>query len=109
MRWPVVLFDLDGTLTDPRLGITRGVQVALAELGIVVDDPDSLTDYIGPPIQDGLQLLHGVDEADVERGVDAYRAYYRRRGMFENELHPGIDRLLGRLADEGAVLGVATS
>lgn len=109
MRWPVVLFDLDGTLTDPRPGITRGVQVALAELGIAVEDPDTLTGYIGPPIQDGLRQLHGVHEDDVARGVEAYRAYYRRQGMFENEVHAGIADLLDRLVGGGALLGVATS
>jgi phosphoglycolate phosphatase len=109
LRYPTVLFDLDGTLTDPRVGITRGVQVALASVGIVVDDPDALVAYIGPPIHDGLAELHAVAPADIDPAVAVYRAYYREHGMYENELHEGVPELLARLTDAGAVLALATS
>ena len=80
LRYPTVLFDLDGTLTDPRVGITRGVQAALASVGVVVEDPDSLVGYIGPPIHDGLAELHGVAPDDIDPAVAVYRAYYREQG-----------------------------
>lgn len=108
-RWPVVLFDLDGTLTDPKVGITRGVQVALAAVGITVDDADGLVDYIGPPIQDGLRDLHGVPAEDLATGVEAYRAYYRERGMYENTVHDGVPLLLDDLTSASTLLGLATS
>lgn len=109
LRFPTVLFDLDGTLTDPRVGITRGVQHALATVGIEVDDPDTLVGYIGPPIHDGLVEQHGVAEADIDPAVAAYRRYYREQGMFENVLYDGVPALLAELAAAGATLAVATS
>lgn len=109
LRYPTVLFDLDGTLTDPRVGITRGVQVALASVGVVVEDAETLVGYIGPPIHDGLAELHGVAPADIDPAVAVYRTYYREHGMYENELHEGVPDLLARLTDAGAVLAIATS
>lgn len=109
LRHATVLFDLDGTLTDPRVGITRGVQHALGAIGIVVDDPDTLVGYIGPPIHDGLVEQHGVAAADVDVAVAAYRRYYRDQGMYENVLHDGVPELLAELAGAGALLAVATS
>jgi hypothetical protein len=109
LRFPTVLFDLDGTLTDPRVGITRGVQHALATVGIVVEDPDTLVGYIGPPIHDGLVEQHGVAAADVGPAVAEYRRYYREQGMYENVLYDGVPELLAELAGAGAVLAVATS
>jgi phosphoglycolate phosphatase len=109
LRYPTVLFDLDGTLTDPRVGITRGVQAALASVGVVVDDPDTLVTYIGPPIHDGLAALHGVAAADIDPAVAVYRAYYREQGMYENELHEGVPELLAALTGVGALVALATS
>ena len=109
LRHPTVLFDLDGTLTDPRVGITRGVQHALAAIGIVVEDPDSLVAYIGPPIHDGLADLHGVAPGDIEPAVATYRQYYREQGMYENVLHAGMPELLAELDGAGALLAIATS
>ncbi len=107
--YPVVLFDLDGTLTDPKLGITRGVQHALAGLGIRVDDLDELVPYIGPPIQDGLRLHHGVAGDDIDRAVGWYREYLAAGGLYENAVIPGVPDLLVELRAAGAVLSVATS
>jgi phosphoglycolate phosphatase len=109
LRFPTVLFDLDGTLTDPRVGITRGVQRALALVGIEVVDADTLVTYIGPPIHDGLAEHHGVAPADIDPAVAEYRRYYRDQGMFENVVHDGVPELLEDLAAAGAVLAVATS
>jgi phosphoglycolate phosphatase len=109
LRFPTVLFDLDGTLTDPRVGITRGVQRALALVGIEVADADSLVTYIGPPIHDGLVEQHGVAATDVDPAVAEYRRYYREQGMYENVVYDGMPELLDELAAAGAVLAVATS
>lgn len=109
LRWPVALFDLDGTLVEPELGITSGIQVALAAVGI--DEPDrvALRRYIGPPLQDGFAAHHGVEGERLAKAVAAYRAYFDERGYAEVEVHPGIPELLAELRAGGARLAVATS
>lgn len=108
-RYPVVLFDLDGTLTDPRLGITRSVQHALESLGIVESDPDRLLPFIGPPLLESFQRTYGLSVPEALRAIDAYREYFSRTGIFENAVYPGIEGLLQSLADHGVRLFVATS
>lgn len=105
----VILWDLDGTLTDPKVGITRGVQHALREMGIVVDDADSLTPYIGPPIRLAFAEHHGIEAGDIERAVSAYREYYLDTGIFENRVIAGIPDLLAELAAAGRTMAIATS
>jgi phosphoglycolate phosphatase len=104
-----VLFDLDGTLTNPRVGITRSVQFALGRLGVVVDDPEKLTPYIGPPLRVSFREFHGLSDHDAGTALAHYREYYERTGMFENEEYPGIARMLGLLKDRATALFVATS
>lgn len=104
-----LLFDLDGTLTDPKIGITKCVQYALNKFGIKEPDLDKLTPFIGPPLLDSFHEFYGFDE---EKGMQAI-AYYRERfhdvGLFENEVYPGIPELLARLKGEGRCLAVASS
>ena len=104
-----ILFDLDGTLTDPGLGITNSVMYALEKFGIRVDDRSTLYKYIGPPLMDSFQEFHGFSEADAKAAVSAYREYFSVTGLFENELIPGIPELLSRLKSAGKKLLVATS
>jgi phosphoglycolate phosphatase len=109
VRYHSVLFDLDGTLTDPRIGITRCVQLALARCGIEVADPDTLTPYIGPPLLESFDRIHGLDR---ERGLVAighYRERFAEVGWRENELYPGIPELLAELHGCGTRVIVATS
>ncbi len=109
LRFPTVLFDLDGTLTDPRVGITNGMQHALATIGVLVEDPDTLVSSIGPPIHDALAELADVAPDRIDQAVGAYRAYYRDQGMYENVVHPGVPELLATLHDAGALVALATS
>ena len=102
-----VLFDLDGTLTDPRVGITGSIRHALREMGVEHDPADDLTWCIGPPIQRSFEKLLGPARAD--EGVAHYRARYGAGGLFENELFAGIDTTLASLAADGLRLFVATS
>jgi phosphoglycolate phosphatase len=106
-RFAVVLFDLDGTLTDPRIGITRSYQHALASVGTVVDDPDELTWMIGPPLRANL-LAAGVQGGDVDTAADAYRDRHWTVGVYEATVIPGIPELLADLHAAGTRLGVAT-
>ena len=105
----VVLFDLDGTLTDPKVGITRSVQHALRAMGQEADDLDALTPYIGPPLRESFQQLAGLSEPEAETAVGAYREYFGAQGLFENEPYEGIREVLAGLAAAGHRLGVATS
>ncbi len=109
MRLTHILFDLDGTLTDPGIGITNSVMYALERYGISVDSRESLYRFIGPPLVDSFQRFYGFSPADARAAVDVYREYFADRGIFENEVYPGIPALLSRLRAAGLRLIMATS
>ena len=109
MRYKVLLFDLDGTLTDPRVGITRCVQYALARQGVQVDDLARLECFIGPPLKQSFMDFYGLDEAGAAQAVDDYRVRFGRDGMFENVVYDGMRELLAELQRSGRQLFVATS
>lgn len=104
-----LFFDLDGTLTDPMQGITRSVQYALRHFGI--DEPDlrKLCPFIGPPLADSFRERYDMSPADAETAVAKYREYYAPKGIFENEVYPGIPELLAATAAAGCVNVMATS
>lgn len=104
-----ILFDLDGTLTDPKEGITKCVEYALNKLDIGVEHPDLLIPYIGPPLYDSFIQIQGLTHEAALQGVDFYRERYRTLGMFENSVIPGIPELLEDLRNKGFSLYVATS
>jgi len=109
MRFQNILFDLDGTLTDPREGITRSIQHALAQLGI--DEPDlrKLEHFIGPPLLEAFMQFYGFDEARAWAAVNHYRERFRVTGLYENEMFEGVIELLDTLREQGRELYVATS
>ena len=109
MIYTHILFDLDGTLTDPGLGITSAVMYALERYGIRVDDRRELYRFIGPPLVDSFMRYYGFSAADARAAVDVYREYFTDRGIFENEVYPGIPELLARLRAAGLKLVMATS
>ena len=109
MRYTHILFDLDGTLTDPGAGITNSVAYALERYGIHVADRRTLYPFIGPPLVDSFMRFYDFSADDARAAVDVYREYFADRGIFENELYPGIPALLKRLRDAGLRLIVATS
>jgi len=104
-----ILFDLDGTLTDPKVGITRSVQYALRKFGINVEDPDTLCCFIGPPLKESFMKYYGLSDADGELAVEYYREYYRPTGIFENGVYEGIPELLRDLRQAGKQIALATS
>ncbi|MDO4296627.1 MAG: HAD-IA family hydrolase [bacterium] len=104
-----LLFDLDGTLTDPKEGITKSVQHALRYYGIEEPDLERLTPYIGPPLQAGFMEQHGLSERDAEEAVWKYREYFETQGIWENRRYEGILPLLRKLKEKGYVLAMATS
>ena len=105
----LVIFDLDGTLTDPMQGITRSVRYALRHFGIEVADLRELTPFIGPPLADSFKERYGMTDTEAETAVAKYREYYAPKGIFENEVYPGIPSLLADTAAAGCVNVMATS
>lgn len=104
-----ILFDLDGTLTDPKEGITKSVRYALNRFGIQVDDLDSLCPFIGPPLTDSYKKYYGLSDEQAWQGVLVYREYFSRQGWHENKEYPGIREMLTALKAAGKILMVATS
>ena len=105
-----ILFDLDGTLTDSGLGITKGVQYALEQMGYEVPPRESLFSFIGPPLHKSFQRQCGVDEAGAAELVRQFRVYYNQMGgILENEVYPGLRELLSELKKAGKRLMIATS
>lgn len=105
-----LIFDLDGTLTNPELGITRCMLYALEQLGFAVPDPASLRQYIGPPLRFAFAELLGTSDTElIERAVVVYRERFGTIGLYENEPYPETAASLERLARAGHRLYVATA
>lgn len=104
-----LLFDLDGTLTDPMVGITSSVQYALEKFGVRVRYLKELIPFIGPPLAESFQKFYGFSKEDAERAIQYYREYYAPKGIFENEVYEGIQEMLAHLTEAGFTLLVATS
>lgn len=108
MSYQYILFDLDGTLTDPGVGIINSVRYALRQYGLD-GDPQFLRRFIGPPLVDSFMKYYGFGERQAKEAVAYYREYYGSRGIFENQLYPGIPELLQVLVERGKKLALATS
>ncbi|MBQ6323171.1 MAG: HAD family hydrolase [Lachnospiraceae bacterium] len=104
-----ILFDLDGTLTDPKEGITRCVQYALHHFGIEEPDLDRLVPFIGPPMKDSFMRFYGMDSEQADEAVVYYRERFADQGIFENAVLEGIPEMLRLLQDQGKHLAVASS
>ena len=104
-----LLFDLDGTLTDPGLGITNSVMYALRKFGVDVPERSQLYPFIGPPVKDSFRSYYGFSDERCGLAGMYYREYFKKKGMFENEVYDGIHDLLTRLKASGRSLIVATS
>ena len=108
-QYNTVLFDLDGTLTDPGVGITKSVEYALNHYGITVQDRAELYPFIGPPLIDSFMKFYGFSKEQAVEAVDVYREYFRVKGLFENEVYQGVDQMLDELKKAGKTLLVASS
>ena len=109
MKKTYILFDLDGTLTDPGMGITNSVMHALAHFGITVTDRTQLYRFIGPPLMDSFMEYYGLTEEQAVEAVRVYREYFADKGWAENTVYSGIESLLADLVAAGKMLLVATS
>ena len=104
-----ILFDLNGTLTDPKEGITKCVQYALESVGIEEQDLDKLEPFIGPPLADSFMEFYGFDRENAMRLVDKYRERFTVKGMYENAVYPGIPEMLRELKEAGCKISIASS
>lgn len=109
MSFDVILFDLDGTLTDPALGITNSVAYALEKMGITPPQRQELLKFIGPPLAGSFEKYYGLSKEDSYRAVDIYREYFAPKGIFENTVFEGIPEMLKKLKAAGKTVALATS
>lgn len=105
----ILLFDLDGTLTDSGKGIMNSVSYALEKFNIRETDPKRLRRFVGPPLKESFLNFYGFSEEEGERAVAAYREYFTEKGIKENKLYPGIREGLTALKGKGFWLGIASS
>ena len=109
MKYKNIFFDLDGTLTDSKPGIVKGVQYALRCCGIDEPDLDKLTSFVGPPLYKSFMNYLECSEEDAKEVVECYREYYAETGLYENALYEGIDALLYHLKEKGYKIILASS
>lgn len=109
MHYNTILFDLDGTVTDPKEGIIRSVAYALEHFGIKVEDLDTLTPFIGPPLVDSFTRFYGMNDEDAQTAIRKYRERFSVTGWAENIPYPGMAELLADLKKAGKTISLATS
>ncbi len=107
--YQAILFDLDGTLTESGIGITRCVQYALEKTGKPEPDLEKLLVFVGPPLMEQFMKYADLDEQTARQAVEYYRERYAVTGIFENAVYPGIPELLEELRQKGYRLAVASS
>lgn len=107
--YQVILFDLDGTLTDPGEGITNSVAYALNKYGITVSDKKELYRFIGPPLHESFEEYYDFSQEKAMQAVAYYREYFTQKGIYENLVYDGIQDLLESLKEAGKKVILATS
>jgi phosphoglycolate phosphatase len=105
----LVLFDLDGTLTDSGPGIVEGLRYALDAMGIEHPDDATIRTFLGPPLMVTFREHFAMDDDQIERGIALYREHYNDTGLFNNIVFDGIPELLASLTSAGHTLATATS
>ena len=109
MRYKYCLFDLDGTLTDPAIGITNSVMHALEKYDIHVEDRAELYPFIGPPLDYSFKTFYGFTDEQAVQAIKYYREYFSVTGLFENSVYEGIPEMLENLKGKGVKIALATS
>ena len=104
-----LFFDLDGTLTDPKEGITKSVAYALESFGQKVNNLDDLLVFIGPPLKWSFMEYAGLGDEQAEIAITKYRERFKDIGIFENGVYEGIEGMLAKLRKAGYKLVLATS
>lgn len=108
-KYDHILFDLDGTLTDSGPGIMNGFEYSLGKMGVEYPGRDYLKQFVGPPLGDSFEKTLGFSPEDAAKGIAFYKEYYAEKGVYENDVYPGIPELLEKLKESGKKLLVATT
>ena len=108
-NYDVVIFDLDGTLIDSRIGIHSSIVHTLKEMGVPAVDQELLTQFIGPPLIDSFQSVSGMNETDAERAVAVYKDYFAVEGIKGFEVYEGVPEMLWLLRASGVRMAIATT
>ena len=107
--YSTLFFDLDGTLVDSGLGITRCAQYALRKMGIDVEVLDSLRPFVGPPLEDSFIDFYGMSHAEAQQAVEAYRERYFSKGIYEQTPYPGVFEFMHEVKRKGYRTAITTS
>lgn len=108
-KYDVIIFDLDGTLSNSGEGITKSVQYALAKMGIKEDNLDNLRHFVGPPMKDEMMLSYNFTDEQAAEAVAFYRERYTPIGIYETGLYDGVIELLRALKENDKIIAIATS
>lgn len=109
MKYKYCLFDLDGTLTDPAIGITNSVMYALEKFDIHVEDRSELYPFIGPPLDYSFKTFYGFSDEQAVQAIKYYRENFSVTGLYENKVYDGITEMLEALQKKGVKIALATS
>ena len=109
MKYKYIIFDLDGTLTDPYEGITNSVRYAMEQMKKPIPEGVELGIFIGPPLYYSFEHYMGLTKEESITAVDEYRVYYKDRGLYENKIYDGISDLLSRIRSEGGMAMTGTA
>ena len=108
-HYTVALFDLDGTIIDPKIGIINSVKFALDKMKIEYSQSDTFEKFIGPPLDQSFQNFYSLSESQAKEAVESYRIYYKKKGIEENHLYQGIKELFEDLIKQNILLYISTS
>ena len=108
-NYDVVIFDLDGTLIDSRIGIHSSIIHTLKQMGVPAVDRELLSQFIGPPLIDSFQSVCGMTEPEAERAVAVYKEYFAAEGIKGFEVYEGVPEMLWLLRASGVTMAIATT
>ena len=108
-KYDIIAFDLDGTLTDPKEGLTRGFEYALRKMGVEYGSREQLSRFIGPPLLSEFMKVYSMSEDDASETVRLFREYFSVYGWWDNRLYDGVPEMLESLKNLGYKIVLATS
>ncbi|MDR2754376.1 MAG: HAD-IA family hydrolase [Planctomycetaceae bacterium] len=104
-----ILFDLDGTLTNPCEGITNSVKYSLGKFNVIENNNEKLKMFIGPPLEKSFMEYYDFDKNTAQKAIKYYREYFSEKGIYENRLYEGIENVLKELNIQNKNCIIATS
>lgn len=108
-KYKSLFFDLDGTITDSSEGIINSIVYALEKMDVTITDKSVLKKFVGPPLMDSYKKYFAFTQKEAELGLKLFREYFSEKGIYENRLFDGMDKLLNDLCEHGYELVLATS